>query len=102
MNDLLKNSFSGKALKVGDSVTVSRETLVGFVENVYDKINTENATNRWIARAFDKCGLNPWNSDEQFSNHLEQLNESGVFAALSAAHEAETLNRIVQVRDGIE
>jgi hypothetical protein len=91
VHELLQNPSSGLALKAGDPIAVSRETLVGFVENVYENINTENIKKRWITESFNQCGLNPWNGDEQFRKHLGKLSESGVYTALSAVHEAEIL-----------
>ena len=100
VNQLLRDPPSGVALKAGDKFVVSREALliIGFVENAYQNINAENVKKRWIAESFDRCGLNPWNGDQQFRKHLGKLSESGVCAALSAAHEAEILDKTVKAK----
>ena len=59
VRELLQNPPSGIALKAGDPIAVSRETLVGFVKNAYQNINTENIKKRWITESFSQCGLNP-------------------------------------------
>ena len=41
VHQLLQSPSSGIALKAGDPISVSRETVVGFIETVYDEINTE-------------------------------------------------------------
>jgi len=92
VHQLIKNPSGSPALKAGDPVGLSRETLIGFVENAYNKINVENRRKRWIAESFNQCGLNPWNSDRQFKEHLKKLSESSIYAALSAVNNAELLN----------
>ena len=68
----------------GDKIPVSRENLVGFIQNAYDKINSVNIKNRWIADSFKTCGLDPWseNTKRVFEAHLEKLSESRVYQAL--------------------
>ena len=66
------------------------------METAYKKINTENLTKRWISESFNQCGLNPWNTDRQFQEYLGKLSESGIYAALSAAHNTEVLNERVR------
>jgi hypothetical protein len=57
---LFRNSEEALSLNAGDKIPVSREDLVGFIENAYDKINSANRKNRWIADSFKTCGLDPW------------------------------------------
>ena len=102
IHDLFRNPRSGRpALTAGDHVAVSREKLVDFVDNSYQTINKKNIKKRWIAESFGQCGLNPWLGDEKFCTHLEKLSESGVYAALTAAHEAEILDKIIKHKKSI-
>jgi len=77
-------------LKAGDKIPVSRENLVGFIQNAYDKINSVNRKNHWIADSFKTCGLDPWseNTKRDFEAHLEKLSESRVYQALIDQHTA--------------
>ena len=77
-------------------MTISRETLIDFVEKAYEDINNENIKKRWIAESFNKCGLNPWGDDSCFLKHLDQVNESGMYKALTEAHTAEVLEKRVK------
>lgn len=87
--------------KPGDKVTVSRETLIDFVEKAYEDINNENIKRRRIAESFNKCGLNPWGDDSSFLKHLDQLKESGMYKALTEANTAEVLEKRVKERMSI-
>jgi len=92
---ILQDNVLSDGLKPEDKVPIKGETLIDFVEKAYDKINNENIRKRWIAQAFDKCGLNPWGDDTCFLKHLDQLNEIGMYKALTEAHTAEDLERRV-------
>ena len=77
---IFSNSKELASLKEGDIVSVSQETLDGFIENAYIKINSANRKNRWITDSFTKCGLDPWsdNTKKEFDAHLEKLLKSRV------------------------
>ena len=90
---LIESTETNESLTAGSTVKISRETLVNFVENSTDDINRENRTDRWIATSFDKCGLNPRRDDTKFLEHLNRLNEDGIYRALTEAHTAEVLER---------
>ncbi|EQC42254.1 hypothetical protein SDRG_01088 [Saprolegnia diclina VS20] len=62
----------------GDLFRVRRDRVFGFVEKVYADINKDNRTRRWIADAYDTCGMNPWaTNQDRFKAHLDGLNMSG-------------------------
>ena len=90
---ILQDDARSSKFKAGDKVTIPRETLIEFVEKAYDEINSDNIRIRWIAESFNKCGLNPWGDDTCFLKHLDKLNESGMYKALTEAHAAEILER---------
>ena len=93
---ILQDESHSSKFKPGDKVTISRETLIDFVEKAYEDINNENIKKRWIAESFNKCGLNPWGDDSCFLKHLDQVNESGMYKALTEAHTAEVLEKRVK------
>ena len=93
---ILQDESHSSEFKPGDKVTISRETLIDFVEKAYEDINNENIKKRWIAESFNKCGLNPWGDDSCFLKHLDQVNESGMYKALTEAHTAEVLEKRVK------
>ena len=67
------DSISDKTAEelVGRVLTVPRESLVQMVESAFDEINRQNQRRRWIARAFDQCGYDPWSeNDKLFETHL--------------------------------
>ena len=94
-NDYVRSLLQDNSLKAGEKVPLQRETLIEFIESAYDLINNENIRRRWISQAFDKCGLNPWGDDTCFLKHLDELNEIGMYKALTSAHTAEVLERRV-------
>ena len=55
---ILQDESRSFKFKPGDMVTVSRETLIDFVEKAYEDINNENIKRRWITESFNKYGLN--------------------------------------------
>ncbi|MGH7955200.1 MAG: hypothetical protein ACREOZ_04490 [Gloeomargaritales cyanobacterium] len=66
--------------KPGDKMVVTREDLVGFIENATNKINNDQIRGRTIASAFNTCGVNPYATEEQlkiFENHLTKLSRDG-------------------------
>lgn len=91
---LFSTSKQSANLKAGDKIPVSRENLVGFIQNAYDKINSVNRKNRWIADSFKTCGLDPWSdtTKQEFEAHLEKLSESRVYQALIDQHTAVQLS----------
>ena len=68
-----------------------------FIIHAYENINRENIKKRWIADSFHKCGLNLWGADCQLRKHLPQLNESGMYRALTEAHTAEDLTKFISL-----
>jgi hypothetical protein len=40
--ELFRNSEESLSLNAGDKIPVSREELIGFIENAYDEINSAN------------------------------------------------------------
>ena len=100
--ELFSTSKQSANLKAGDKIPVSRENLVGFIQNAYDKINSVNIKNRWIADSFKTCGLDPWseNTKRVFEAHLEKLSESRVYQALIDQHTAVQLStRFEELKD---
>jgi hypothetical protein len=68
---------NAKAFKPGETVKVSRERLVGFIENAFNEFNEGQRLRRGVAKAFETCGLNPWaDDDEEFQKHLAKLDEN--------------------------
>ncbi|EQC24842.1 hypothetical protein SDRG_17264 [Saprolegnia diclina VS20] len=60
----------------GDLFRVRRDRVFGFVEKVYADIK-DNRTRRWIADAYDTCGMNPWaTNQDRFKAHVDGLNMS--------------------------
>ena len=97
VNNVFKIASKTQNFKAGDKVSISREKLISFVEEAYENINTENIKNRWISDSFNKCGLNPWGDDYHLREHLAQLNESGMYKALTDAHTAEVLDKFINL-----
>jgi len=93
---ILQDDARSSKFKPGDKVAIPRETLIDFVEKAYDDINSDNIRIRSIAESFNKCALNPWGDDTCFLKHLDKLNESGMYKALTEAHVAEVLERRVK------
>lgn len=92
VNQLLKKPATGSPLRAGDPVAISRETLIGFIESAYNKINVDNRKRRWIAESFNQCGLNPWKSDIQFKEYLSKLSENSIYSALASVNKSDLLN----------
>jgi hypothetical protein len=93
---LIKKAYSeyryealrGKTVKdlVGSVLTVPRECLFDMIESAYETINNENRRRRWIAKAFAKCGQDPWIDDQtEFENHLASLDECSVYMHMKSA-----------------
>ena len=61
----------------GDKISFSRESAIGLIEHAYDQINTHNIKNKWIAKLFDKFGVNPRGNDELFLNILKVFKKVG-------------------------
>ena len=92
VNQLLKKPATGSPLRAGDPVAISRETLIGFIEPAYKKINVDNRKRRWIAESFNRCGLNPWTSDIEFKEYLSKLSENSIYSALASVNKSDLLN----------
>ena len=55
----------------------------------FDDINIQNRRNRYIAKAFRQCGLDPWaESESEFMEHLNSLSQNAVYKSLTDAHVA--------------
>jgi len=88
LSGLICSSESTK-LKAGQKVGVSRENLVDFLVKAFDKINFHNRRNRYIAKVFRQCGLDPWaKNDKEFIEHLNNLTQNAVYKYLTKADEA--------------
>jgi len=76
----MTDQFKDKVFVPGSTVSVSREELVGIVKRAYYSINMQNSTGeKFIQKAFDTCGLNPWSNDTNtFYKHLGSLSENGI------------------------
>jgi hypothetical protein len=73
----------------GEKITVSRETLVGFVEQAFTEINDAQEQNASIFKSFRTCGLDPWTSSlSPFHKHLECLSENKIYECLLQNHAA--------------
>lgn len=60
----------------GRKISVSRETLVNFIESAVAKINKSQAKTHSIFKTFKMCGLNHFDNDTSaFQTHLESLNK---------------------------
>ena len=92
VNQLLKKPATGSPLRAGDPVAIPRETLIGFIESAYNKINVDNRKRRWIAESFNRCGLNPWTSDIEFKEYLSKLSENSIYSALASVNKSDLLN----------
>ncbi len=90
VTELCTSSEQTTNLNAGVKIPVSRENLVQFIGNAYNKINFMNKKNRWIVDSFKTFGLNPWsaNTKRYFEAHLEKLSESRVYQALIDQHTA--------------
>jgi hypothetical protein len=81
-------------VKVGQKISVSRETVVNFVLQAINDINEQNEDNPFIMNAFKRCGLNPWSmskSLEAFDEHLNNLEANEIMQAMLSNQKAETL-----------
>ena len=63
------------------------------MEKSHDDINGDNNKNQWIPELSNKRGINPWGYSKRFQQHLYQLNEIGMYKALTDAHAAEALDK---------
>ena len=81
---LMANRFDEQKYQPGKAVAVSREELVGIVEDAYHSINMANNTGeKFIRNSFDMCGLNPWSNDlHAYHKYLESLSENGIYKSL--------------------
>jgi hypothetical protein len=53
-------------MKIGEKISVPRETLVDFVLDAIAEINHQNFETHYIIDAFKCCGLNPWSQQKSF------------------------------------
>eukprot|EP00121_Abeoforma_whisleri_P005434 Awhi_evm2s4927 len=59
---------------------VTRDDIISFISEAYAKINSENLADRYIARSFDICGLNPYDTNlDLFKKHLDSLSECQIY-----------------------
>lgn len=81
-------------VKIGQKISVSRETLVNFVLDSIREINDQNDDNPFIMNAFKRCGLNPWSQSKSlkaFEEHLDTLEANEIMQAMLSNQKAETL-----------
>ena len=85
---------SGLEMKIGEKISVPRETLVDFVLDAIAEINRQNFETHYIMDAFKRCGLNPWSQQkslEAFREHLDRLEANKVLQAMLANQKALSL-----------
>lgn len=83
-------------LKPGDKVAIRREDVVDFVEGAYNQINEGEKVERTLAAGFEKCGLNfRATSNQMFWDHLDSLNDDGIYKVLTETHTAMELSGTV-------
>ena len=68
VNQLLKKPATGSPLRAGDPVAISRETLIGFIESAYNKINVDNRKIKTLIKTIKGC--DPVPKLEQVPNHV--------------------------------
>ena len=82
-HDQVQELVLRKEVKVGDEVRVSCVNVLQFVEKAIKDANKDNFVKRWIAEAFEMCGLNPYvTSNDKFKQHLDRLESHGAYNAL--------------------
>ena len=71
----------------GRKISVSRETLVNFIESAVAKINKSQAKTHSIFKTFKMCGLNHFDNDTSaFQTHLESLSENKIYQILESSN----------------
>jgi hypothetical protein len=84
-----------KDFSPGEKIKVSREQLVGFIENAFAKVNENQRKKRMIAKSFRTCGLDPFAENlSEFTKHLDHLCESQVYNKLLEKNAAVKLGEI--------
>jgi len=76
---------SGLPIKIGEKVSVPRETMVQFILEAISDINNRNYDDPFIREGFRRCGLNPWSekhSLDAFRDHLDKLEENDVLKTM--------------------
>lgn len=92
--------IASKDTKPGDKLVVDRANLVSFIETAHREINQDNVGDRYIAKSFRTCGLNPFDKSlNRFKKHLENLQESTVYKVLQGSHSRLDLNVVVDSSD---
>ena len=68
-----------ESIRVGQKFVISRSDLVSMIEETYLQMNKENEKRKWITKAFEKCGQNPFMDEQQaveiLTLHLNSLKE---------------------------
>ena len=73
----------------GDIAKITREDVVDFLEKAYNTINKQQEKERSLAAGFEKCGLNFRASSQRlFEEHLQSLDDDGIYRVLSETHTA--------------
>jgi hypothetical protein len=86
---LIDKKLESGALQPGETLRITREDVVRFVETAVKNVNDEQATNPWIRSAIEKCGLNHLAiSQTLFEQYMESLNKDGVYKVLTDKHTA--------------
>ena len=76
---------SGLPIKIGEKVSISRETMVQFILEAISDINIKNYDEPFIRDGFKRCGLNPWSEAQSlnaFKDHLDKLEENEVLKTM--------------------
>jgi len=68
-----------------EKISVSRETLLGFILNAIKEINEQNDDVQLIRDAFCRCEMNPSSKEHSlnlFRQHLDNLEENDVLRTM--------------------
>ena len=70
------------------------------MEKLHNEINGDNIKKLWIAKSFNKCGINPWGDANRFHQHIDQINESVMYKALTNSYAENVLDKITKKQMG--
>ena len=77
-----KHAYNNR-VKPGEQFKISRETLVGIVEQSYTELNEELFNKQTIKKSFERCGLNTYKDDFKFKEYLSQLENAKIYEVMS-------------------
>ena len=87
------SGIASQNFRAGQRIKISRETLIGFIEEAFVFINKDQKRSKSIYKSFRMCGLNPWDDQmEHFTRHLDSLEDNKLYATLLKNQEALQLN----------